>query len=48
MSSSCKSDAIRMKKGAFVREHKKLIQVLRTGKGRKREAKEQEEELKKV
>jgi hypothetical protein len=46
MASSCKSKAITMKKKDFVSEHKKLVKVLRTGKGRKREAEEQEKELK--
>lgn len=45
--SRAKSQAIvKMRKRDFVREHKKLVKVLKTGKGRREEAEEQEEELK--
>ncbi len=39
---------IKMKNKDFVKEHKNLVKVLRTGKGLKKEAKEQSEELKKL
>jgi len=46
-----KSEALKnkitMTKGAFVKEHRKLIRHLKTGKGLKGELKEQSEELKK-
>jgi hypothetical protein len=38
---------IKMKKPDFVKEHKHLLKVLKTGKGAKKEYKEQAEELKK-
>ena len=41
-----KSEAmVRMKKKDFVKEHRKLVKVLRSGKGLRKEAKEQGEEL---
>jgi len=44
---NCKSQAIvKMKKRDFVKEHKHLLKVLKTGKGRQKEAQEQAEELK--
>jgi len=43
----CKNKAIvRMKKRDFVKEHKHLLKVLKTGKGRQKEAQEQSKELK--
>jgi hypothetical protein len=38
---------IKMTKKDFIKEHKDLIKVLKTGKGLKRECKEQSRELKK-
>ena len=38
---------VKMKKSAFIKEHKHLLKVLRSGKGGKKEAKEQAEEMKK-
>ena len=43
---NAKSKAIiKMKKKDFIREHKDLIKVLKTGKGLKKEYKEQKAEL---
>lgn len=44
--SNAKSEAIiRMKRGDFIKEHRELVKTLRTGKGIKKEAKEQGAEL---
>jgi hypothetical protein len=43
-----KRKAIKMSKSAFVKEHKGLVKKLETGKGLKKEAKKQENELKEV
>ena len=46
--SKAKSEAIvRMKKKDFIKEHKDLVKTLKTGKGIKKEYKEQSQELKK-
>jgi len=42
-----KSKVLQMKKSDFIKEHKKLLPVLKTGKGRKAEYKEQKKELNK-
>ena len=39
--------AIKMSRPAFFKEHKDLLKVLKTGKGRKKEYKEQLKEIKK-
>ena len=44
---NAKSKAIKMKKKDFVKEHKHLLKVLKTGKGRESEYKEQKAELNK-
>lgn len=44
---SAKSQAIKMKKKDFVKEHTHLLKVLKTGKGRHEEYKEQKAELNK-
>ena len=43
---NAKSKAIKIKKGEFVREHKRLVGRLESGKGLKKEARLQEKELK--
>ena len=42
-----KDMAIRMSKKGFMKEHKDLLKVLKSGKGMKKEAREQSKELKK-
>jgi hypothetical protein len=43
-----KETAIKMSRADFIREHKRLTRVLKTGKGRTQEYKDQEKELQKI